>query len=97
REQGRRMDDLGIRVAFCTSEVLRPEWRQVIGEVFGCGVANEYGARDAGFIARECPYGGLHITAEELIVEVVDESGQAQPAGVEGDILVTNLAGPEFP
>ncbi|WP_068808199.1 phenylacetate--CoA ligase family protein [Thauera phenolivorans] len=97
REQGRRMDDLGIRAAFCTSEVLRPEWRQVIGEVFGCGVANEYGARDAGFIARECPHGGLHITAEELIVEVVDEAGQAQPAGVEGDILVTNLAGPEFP
>ncbi len=97
REQGRRMDDLGIRVAFCTSEVLRPEWRQVIGEVLGCGVANEYGARDAGFIARECPHGGLHITAEEVIVEVVDEDGQPQPAGVEGDILVTNLAGPEFP
>lgn len=97
REQGHRMDDLGIRVAFCTSEVLRPEWRQVIGEVLGCGVANEYGARDAGFIARECPHGGLHITAEEVIVEVVDEDGQPQPAGVEGDILVTNLAGPEFP
>lgn len=97
REQGRRMDDLGIRVAFCTSEVLRPEWRQVIGEVFGCGVANEYGARDAGFIARECPHGGLHITAEEVIVEVVDEAGRPVPAGVEGDVLVTNLAGPEFP
>lgn len=97
REQGRRMDDLGIRVAFCTSEVLRPEWRKVISEVFGCGVANEYGARDAGFIARECPHGGLHITAEEVIVEIVDEAGHPVPAGVEGDILVTNLAGPEFP
>lgn len=97
REQGRRMNDLGVRVAFCTSEVLRPEWREVIGEVFGCGVANEYGARDAGFIARECPHGGLHITAEEVIVEVVDEAGQPVPAGIEGDILITNLAGPEFP
>jgi phenylacetate-CoA ligase len=97
REQGRRMDDLGIRVAFCTSEVLRPEWRKVISEVFGCGVANEYGARDAGFIARECPHGGLHITAEEVIVEVVDEASNPVPPGVEGDILVTNLAGPEFP
>lgn len=97
REQGRRMNDLGVRVAFCTSEVLRPEWREVIGDVFGCGVANEYGARDAGFIARECPHGGLHITAEEVIVEVVDEAAQPVPAGVEGDILITNLAGPEFP
>ncbi len=97
RERGRAMNDLGIRVAFCTSEVLRPEWREAIGGVFGCGVANEYGARDAGFIARECPHGGLHITAEEVIVEVVDEDGRPLPPGMEGDILVTNLAGPEFP
>lgn len=97
REQQISMNDLGIKVAFCTSEVLRPEWREVISTTFGCGVANEYGARDAGFIARECPHGGMHITAEELIIEVVDDSGRALPAGVEGDILITNLAGPEFP
>ncbi|PKO55842.1 MAG: capsule biosynthesis protein CapK [Betaproteobacteria bacterium HGW-Betaproteobacteria-21] len=97
RDQHISMDDLGIKVAFCTSEVLRPEWREVISTTFGCGVANEYGARDAGFIARECPHGGMHITAEELIVEVVDDNGRALPAGVEGDILITNLAGPEFP
>lgn len=97
KEQGRNMGDVGIRVAFCTSEVLRPEWREVIAEVFKCGIANEYGARDAGFIARECPHGGLHITAEEVIVEVVDDAGMPQPPGVEGDILVTNLAGSEFP
>lgn len=97
RSRGRRMDKLGIRIAFCTSEVLRPEWRKIISDIFACGVANEYGARDAGFIARECPHGGLHITAEEVIVEVVDEAGHPVPAGTEGEILVTNLAGPEFP
>jgi phenylacetate-CoA ligase len=97
KERGLAMNDLGIRVAFCTSEVLRPEWREVIAGVFGCGVANEYGARDAGFIARECPHGGLHVTAEELIVEIVDESGERLPPGTEGDMVVTNLAGPEFP
>lgn len=91
------MNDLGLQVAFTTSEVLRSEWREVIGTVFGCGVANEYGARDAGFIARECPAGGLHITAEQIIVEIVDEAGQALPPGQEGEILVTNLSNPEFP
>jgi phenylacetate-CoA ligase len=84
-------------VAFCTSEVLRPEWREAISSAFGCGVANEYGARDAGFIARECPHGGLHVTAEEVVVEVVDDNGQPLADGEEGDIVVTNLAGPEFP
>lgn len=97
RQRGIDMTDCGIAVAFCTSEVLRPEWRKLIREAFSCGVANEYGARDAGFIARECPHGSLHITAEELIVEIVDEQGNPAPPGTEGDILVTNLAGPEFP
>lgn len=97
QDKGCRMDDLGVRVAFCTSEILRPEWRSAIATTFGCGVANEYGARDAGFVARECPAGGLHITAEEVIVEVVDETGCAVPPGEEGDIVVTNLTGPEFP
>jgi phenylacetate-CoA ligase len=60
-------------------------------------VANEYGARDAGFIARECPAGSLHVTAEELIVEIVDDAGWPLPPGEEGEIVVTNLAGPEFP
>ena len=89
--------EAGVQVAFCTSEVLRPEWRAQIAEAFGCRVANEYGARDAGFIARECPHGRLHITAEEVIVEIVDDDGRAVADGVEGEILVTNLAGPEFP
>ncbi len=97
REQGQRLDDLGIRVAFTTSEVLRPEWRAVIGEVMGCGVANEYGARDAGFIARECPAGGMHITAEALIVEILDNDDRPVLPGETGNIVVTNLTGPEFP
>lgn len=97
RTRGLTLNDLGIRVAFTTSEVLRPEWRAVIGEVFGCGVANEYGARDAGFIARECPEGGLHISAEALIVEILDRDGRPVPCGETGDIVVTNLVGPEFP
>ena len=97
RERGVAVDKLGIRVVFATAEVLRPEWRAVIAETFGCAVANEYGARDAGFIARECPEGGLHITAEEVILEVVDDDGAPVPAGQPGELVVTNLVGPEFP
>ena len=62
--RGQRMDDLSIQVAFVTSERLYDEQRQVIGRVFGCPVANGYGGRDAGFIAHECPSGGMHLTAK---------------------------------
>ncbi|MFZ5512292.1 MAG: phenylacetate--CoA ligase family protein [Pseudomonadota bacterium] len=95
--RGRRLDDLGIRVAFVTSEKLYDDQRSRIGRAFGCPVANGYGGRDAGFIAHECPAGGMHISAEDIIVEIVDASGQPVAPGHSGEIVVTHLATREFP
>ncbi len=92
-----RMDDLGIRVAFVTSERLYDEQRQQISKTFGCRVANGYGGRDAGFIAHECPKGGMHITAEDIIVEIVDSQGKSLPCGMAGEIVITHLATKDFP
>lgn len=97
RKRGVAMDDLGIVVAFVTSERLYDEQRAIISEVFGCRVANGYGGRDAGFIAHECPSGSMHITADDLIVEIVDPQGRVQPPGVAGEIVVTHLATRDFP
>jgi phenylacetate-CoA ligase len=91
------MNDLDIRVAFVTSERLYDEQRQVISEVFGCPVANGYGGRDAGFIAHECPKGGMHITAEDIVLELIDRDGQPVPDGEPGEIVVTHLATRGFP
>lgn len=95
--KGIRMDDLGIRVAFVTSEKLYDHQREKIGQVFGCPIANGYGGRDAGFIAHECPSGGMHLTAEDLIVEIVDEAGNSLPTGEAGEIVITHLATCDFP
>lgn len=92
-----RLDDLGIRVAFVTSERLYEEQRAQIAAAFGCAVANGYGGRDAGFIAHECPWGGMHISAEDIIVEIVDAEGRVLPAGESGEIVVTHMATREFP
>lgn len=95
--RGQRMDDLGIRTAFVTSERLYPDQRAQIERTFGCRVANGYGGRDMGFIAHECQHGGMHITAEDVIVEIVDEQGRPQPEGVAGEVVVTHLATRDFP
>ena len=95
--RGLRMDDLGIRVAFVTSECLYPPQREQIERVFGCGVANGYGGRDAGFIAHQCPAGGMHITAEDIIVEVLGPDGQLVPRGESGEIVVTHLQTGDYP
>lgn len=94
---GRRVDDLGIKVAFVTSERLYDHQRAQIEKTFACRVANGYGGRDAGFIAHECPAGGMHITAEDIIVEIVDEVGRPLPPGVSGEVVVTHLATGDFP
>ncbi|GAB3036104.1 phenylacetate--CoA ligase family protein [Bowmanella dokdonensis] len=92
-----RMDNLGIRVAFVTSERLYPYQRENISRVFGCPVANGYGGRDAGFIAHECPQGGMHLSFEDIVVEIVDPQGTPLPPGQSGEIVVTHLGTSEFP
>jgi len=95
--RGIGMSGLGIRVAFVTSERLYDEQRHLIQDVFGCPVANGYGGRDAGYIAHECPSGGMHLMAEDIIVEIVDGAGNPLPAGRSGEIVVTHMATGAFP
>ena len=94
---GQCMNDLGVAVAFVTSERLYEDQRETIARIFGCQVANGYGARDAGFIAHQCPSGGMHLSAEDIVVELIDHNGQPVQAGEAGEIVVTHLATGDFP
>ena len=39
----------------------------------------------------------MHITAEDIIVEIVDPQGRPVPAGQSGEVVVTHLATKDFP
>lgn len=97
QRRGASLTGLGIRVAFVTSERLYDHQREAISQAFGCRVANGYGGRDAGFIAHECPEGSMHITAEDVIVEIVNREGELLPPGEAGEVVVTHLATRDFP
>ena len=97
QKRGVVMNDLGIAVAFVTSERLYDQQQELIQQVFGCPVANGYGGRDAGFIAHQCPQGGMHLTAEDVIVEIVGPDAKPVAAGCSGEIVVTHLATSDFP
>ena len=75
-----------------TSEVLHDYQRAVIEEAFGCRAVNEYGARDAGILAFECPEGGMHLTTENFVLELVHPvTLKPVPPGQSGLVVVTDL------
>lgn len=94
---GRALAGCGARVVFVTGETLYPGQRAVIERVFGAPVANGYGSRDGGFIAHQCPRGSMHLSAEHIIIELVDESGQPVKRGERGEIVTTHMATGDFP
>jgi phenylacetate-CoA ligase len=97
RSTGVALHDLGIRVAFATGETLYPHQRQLLEQVLDAPVANGYGSRDAGFIAHQCPAGSFHLSAEHIVVEIVDESDRPVGTGQTGEVVVTHLATGDFP
>ena len=81
-----------------TAETLYPHQRALIESVFHCRVFNRYGSREVSGIAQECEkHDGLHIFAEHVIVEVLDENDRACLPGVIGKIVVTDLDNHAFP
>jgi len=75
-----------------TADVLSYEKRKTIEQAFGCPVYNLYGSREINYLAVECPAReGLHMNALSRYIEIVDDDGEAVPAGVPGRILLTDL------
>jgi phenylacetate-CoA ligase len=74
------------------AEKLHPFQREVIERVFRAPVFETYGSREFMLMAAECDqHQGLHLTMEHLLVEVLDDEGAPVPAGVTGNVVVTDL------
>ncbi|MCB1762369.1 MAG: phenylacetate--CoA ligase family protein [Gammaproteobacteria bacterium] len=80
-----------LRVVCTTGEPLFDYQRELIGEVFGAPVANEFGSRDIGFTAHETPNGQMLLMSESIILEVLDETGRPVLPGEAGEAVMTAL------
>jgi len=74
-------------------ETLSPAVRNWVSQALGCPVRNSYGASEFMSIGWECRCGNLHVNADWVILEPVDEQGQPTPLGQPShSTLLTNLA-----
>jgi phenylacetate-CoA ligase len=79
-----------LKCVISTSEVLTDVHRKLFQEAFNCKIFNEYGCGEIGTIAHECGEGKMHISAENVLVEILADGSPAEP-GEEGEIVVTEL------
>src|SRR5262249_30685083 len=71
---------------------LAPAPGRACDEVWGVPVADTYSAQDLGYMALQCPdQEHFHVTAESVLLEILDEHGEPCAAGASGRVVVTPL------
>ncbi|MDX1969710.1 MAG: phenylacetate--CoA ligase family protein [Planctomycetaceae bacterium] len=74
------------------AEKLHDFQRETLTRVFRAPVFETYGSRESMLIGGECDrHEGLHLSLENLLVEILDDDGRPTPAGEEGNVVVTDL------
>jgi phenylacetate-CoA ligase len=93
REQIERRLDIGPTVIFSGGECLGLGERKLIERAFNCSVRDIYAASECDYIAFSCDQGWLHLNADWIILEPVDEHLHPVPPGIAShSCLLTNLA-----
>jgi phenylacetate-CoA ligase len=81
-----------MRAVQAISETLTKDVQAKIEVAFGAPVKNLYSSAEAGYLASPCPMGkGLHVHAENVILEVLDDTNQPCRPGETGRVLLTVL------
>jgi phenylacetate-CoA ligase len=94
QQRGRQ---LPIRTVFTSGELLQSLTRENLVRAYGAPVYDIYGTSETKEIAWECPQGKMHLNADVVHLEAVDESGQTLPTGSEGDLVATLLVNRAMP
>ena len=84
---------LSLDELWCGGESLCAATRDRVAAAFGCRVREAYGASEFLSIAWPCRHGRLHVNADWVLLEGVDDRGRPVPPGVPSHTtLLTNLA-----
>lgn len=88
----------GLAGVLTGAEALHAAERDVIERAFGCKAFDTYGSREVMLMAAECErHEGLHVNADHLLLETVDEDGVPVSAGTSGAVAITDFHNPAMP
>lgn len=74
------------------AEKLHSFQRDLIQDVFQAPVFETYGSREFMLIGAECDrHEGLHLSMENLLVEILNDDGSPTAPGQEGNVVITDL------
>lgn len=81
-----------LRQVQTISEILRPATRELCADAWGVPLVDMYSAREAGYLALQCPeHPHYHVQSESVLLEVVGPDGVPVEPGGTGRVLATPL------
>lgn len=80
---------LGLRAISVSSEASTAAERKSLGELFGCGVFDEYSTEELTRVAAQCAHGTYHLFEDVAHVEILDDD--ARPTSGLGHVVGTYL------
>jgi phenylacetate-CoA ligase len=87
-----------LKRVFTSSEYLEKPIRNFLSDVFQADIFDVYGSTEMKEVAWECGHGvGYHINEDEVICEIVDETGQPLKTCQSGNIVITDLHNQAMP
>ncbi|OPL13838.1 MAG: hypothetical protein AVO38_12770 [delta proteobacterium ML8_D] len=91
KESGIDLNGLKLKAVICTAEKMYPHHRELFNEMFECPVVDEYGSAEHGIMAFQCKEGNMHMMADHLCIEFLDENDKPVKPGEKGRIVITDL------
>ncbi|HET7584059.1 MAG TPA: AMP-binding protein [Gemmatimonadaceae bacterium] len=88
---------LAVHAVFTGGELLSPAVRERIGAALAARVHDVYGTSETKEIAWECAAGSMHVNADVVVAEVLDENGSRVKEGEVGALVVTSLMNAAMP
>jgi phenylacetate-CoA ligase len=79
-----------LHSVLAAAEALSQSQRELLHEAFRAPVFASYGSREFKLIAMECENQSLHLSADNLLVEVLHQ-GKPATAGQLGEVVITDL------